>query len=396
MSELTISVSQLNNYIKNIFDAEEMLFGVKVVGEITNLKPSSRAVYFDLKDENASIPCVVFDESIISAFSFGDKVVAKGKLNFYVKGGKLTFVVSKLEKFGVGDLYKEFLELKDKLQKEGLFEDARKKPLPLFVKRVGVVTSRTGAVIRDIMRVKKAKNRSSDIVLYPVKVQGVGADKEIIEGIKFLDQYGVDVIIVARGGGSFEDYQPFNTEQVARTVAEAKTPIVSAIGHENDWSLIDFVADQRASTPSVASEMVFYDERRYLASLVEPLYEFLRVVKRTSSDNHKKIIDEMDQISQLMKLKVERSYQSMKQKADSLVLHMERMLERKNSTLDLLNEKLSNNNPVQIFKRGYAKVSVKDKGLASIKNAKIGDEAVITLLDGALTANITKIEEKKQ
>jgi len=396
MSELTISVSQLNNYIKNIFDAEEMLFGVKVVGEITNLKPSSRAVYFDLKDENASIPCVVFDESIISAFSFGDKVVAKGKLNFYVKGGKLTFVVSKLEKFGVGDLYKEFLELKDKLQKEGLFEDARKKPLPLFVKRVGVVTSRTGAVIRDIMRVKKAKNRSSDIVLYPVKVQGVGADKEIIEGIKFLDQYGVDVIIVARGGGSFEDYQPFNTEQVARAVAEAKTPIVSAIGHENDWSLIDFVADQRASTPSVASEMVFYDERRYLASLVEPLYEFLRVVKRTSSDNHKKIIDEMEQISQLMKLKVERSYQSMKQNADSLVLHMERMLERKNSTLDLLNEKLSNNNPVQIFKRGYAKVSVKDKGLASIKNAKIGDEAVITLLDGALTANITKIEEKKQ
>lgn len=394
MSELTISVSQLNNYIKNIFDAEEMLFGVRVVGEITNLKPSSRAVYFDLKDENASIPCVVFDESIISAFSFGDKVVAKGKLNFYVKGGKLTFVVSKLEKFGVGDLYKEFLELKDKLQKEGLFEDARKKPLPLFVKRVGVVTSRTGAVIRDIMRVKKAKNRSSDIVLYPVKVQGVGADKEIIEGIKFLDQYGVDVIIVARGGGSFEDYQPFNTEQVARTVAEAKTPIVSAIGHENDWSLIDFVADQRASTPSVASEMVFYDERRYLASLVEPLYEFLRVVKRTSSDNHKKIIDEMNQISQLMKLKVVRNYQSMKQKADSLVLHMERMLERKNSTLDLLNEKLSNNNPVQIFKRGYAKVSVKDKGLASIKNAKIGDEAVITLLDGALTANITKIEEK--
>ena len=395
MSELTITVSQLNNYIKNIFDAEVMLFGVKVVGEITNLKPSSKAVYFDLKDENAAIPCVVFDASIISSFAFGDKVVAKGKLNYYTKAGKLSFVVSKIEKFGVGDLYKEYLELKEKLQKEGLFDEALKKTLPQFVKRVGVVTSRTGAVIRDIMRVKRAKNRSSDIVLYPVKVQGIGADKEIIEGIRFLDTYGVDVIIVARGGGSFEDYQPFNTEQVVRAVAEAKTPIVSAIGHENDWSLIDFVADKRASTPSVASEMVFYDENRYLSDLIEPLYDFLNNVRKTTNNNYKKILDKSNQIKQLIALKLGREQQVLKVKSDSLVLNMERTLERNKSGLDIIMAKLSSNNPIEVFKRGYTKVSIKGKNLVSVKDANIGDNALVDLADGTLTVNVTKIEEKK-
>ena len=227
MNELTISVTQISNYIKNIFDAEEMLIGVRVLGEITNLKPSSRAIYFDLKDDNASLPCVVFDTALIEGYQFGDKVVVKGKLNYYSKGGKLSFVVSKIEKFGVGELYKEFLELKAKLEKEGLFSTEHKKKLPEFAKRVGVVTSRTGAVIRDIIRVKNQKNHWSDVVLFPVKVQGIGAKEEIINGIKFLDEYGVDVIIVARGGGSFEDYQPFNSEEVARAVFNAKTPIVS-------------------------------------------------------------------------------------------------------------------------------------------------------------------------
>ena len=172
MSDLTISVTQLNTYIKNIFDAEEMLIGIKVVGEITNLKPSSRAIYFDLKDENASLSCVVFDETIIDGFQFGDKVTVKGKLNYYTKGGKLSFVVNKIEKFGLGDLYQQYLKLKESLEKEGLFDEKHKKQLPNYVRRVGVVTSRTGAVIRDIIRVKHSKNHWSDVVLFPVKVQG--------------------------------------------------------------------------------------------------------------------------------------------------------------------------------------------------------------------------------
>lgn len=272
-TELILSVTQISTYIKNIFEAEEMLINVKVSGEITNLKPSQRAIYFDIKDENAALPCVCFDSYLMQGFNFGNKVVVTGRPNYYAKTGKLSFIVSKIENFGVGDLHRQYLMLKEKLAKEGLFDERFKKPLPKFVKKVGVVTSETGAVIRDIIRVKNAKNKTSSIVLFPVKVQGVGADDEIVKGIKYLDSLNdIDVIIVARGGGSFEDYAPFNTEKVVRAVFEATKPIVSAIGHENDWSLIDFASDARASTPSVASEMVFFDEaevKEYLSKLLK-------------------------------------------------------------------------------------------------------------------------------
>ena len=395
MSELTISVSQLNNYIKNIFDNEEMLIGIKVVGEITNLKPSSRAIYFDLKDENASLPCVVFDESIISSFKFGDKVTAKGKLNYYVKGGKLTFVVSKLEKFGIGDLYKQYLELKDRLEKEGLFDEARKKPLPKYVKRVGVVSSRTGAVIRDIIRVQHSKNWSADIVLYPVKVQGVGAEREIIEGINFLDTYGVDAIIVARGGGSFEDYQPFNTEEVARAVYNAKTPIVSAIGHENDWSIIDFVADKRASTPSVASEMVFYDEKAYIKSLIEPLSLYLSSQEKTFDEQYKKFVVRASSLAQNVDFKLGRVEDSLKNLSQAMSVNIDRNLERKEAELKVIMSSISANNPLEIMSRGYTKTTVAGKNLVSIKDANVGDEAEIMVTDGSVIAKITDIKEKK-
>ena len=194
-NRLSLSVTQISNYIKNIFDAEEMLIGVEVYGEITNLKPSSRAVYFDIKDEECALPWVCFDFNMLSSFKFGDKVSVIGKLNYYAKTGKLSFIVSKIEKFGQGDLYKKYIELKEQFEKEGLFDKSAKKEIPKFPKRIGVVTSSTGAVICDIVRVARKKNKSTDIVLYPVKVQGIGAEKEIVEGIAFLDSYNVDAII---------------------------------------------------------------------------------------------------------------------------------------------------------------------------------------------------------
>ena len=395
MSELTISVTQLNTYIKNIFDAEETLIGIKVVGEITNLKPSSKAVYFDLKDETASLSCVVFDSSLISGFNFGDKVTVKGKLNYYIKGGKLSFVVSKIEKFGLGDLYQEFIELKDKLSKEGLFDEINKKPLPQFVKRVGVVTSRTGAVIRDIIRVKRAKNHYSDIVLYPVKVQGIGAKEEIIKGIEFLDNYGVDVIIVARGGGSFEDYQPFNTEEVVRAVFKANTPVVSAIGHENDWSLIDFVADRRASTPSVASEIVFFDEQRYLAQLATPLYGYISDLSRASKDKYNKV----NYLIANMKNKMTSMLRAQKKELDvcanNLILLQERNIERNQAKLDLLMSNIKNNNPAEILSRGYAKITKDGKNVRSVKQLNIGEEIQVVVSDGSVVSTISGIKERK-
>lgn len=394
MNELTISVSQLNTYVKNIFDAEELLIGVKVVGEITNLKISGRSVYFDLKDENASIPCVVFDMALMDGFDFGDKVVVKGKLNFYIKGGKLSFVVSKIEKYGVGELYKQFLELKDKLEAEGLFESCHKKELPCFAKRVGVVTSRTGAVIRDIIRVKKQKNHWSDVVLYPVKVQGVGAKEEIISGIKILDDYGVDIIIVARGGGSFEDYQPFNTEDVARAVFEAKTPIISAIGHESDWSIIDFVADRRASTPSVASEMAFFDESLYLSRLIQPLSNFLLSVEDKLKSKHSMISSRTNELYLTLKNQLKQKFNLTALKFANIDVIMQNFMREKEYKIKFIGADLSKHNPIEILSRGFGKLSKNGAVVTSIKDVKQCDEMEVELKDGSLKTQIIEIREK--
>lgn len=396
MAELTITVTQLNTYIKNIFDAEEMLIGIKVVGEITNLKASGKATYFDLKDEGACLSCVVFNPSIMDGINFGEKVVAKGQLNYYIKGGKLSFVVSKVENYGQGDLYKQYLELKSQLEQEGKFDFAHKKPLPEYVHRVGVVTSRTGAVIRDIIRVKKQKNNCSDVVLYPAKVQGIGAKEEIIGGIKFLDDYGVDVIIVARGGGSFEDYQPFNTREMVEAVYEAKTPVISAIGHENDWSLIDFVADARASTPSVASEMVFFSESDYLKRLSAPLENF--IVNVNQSLKAKKLT--LTHLSQLLNQELSRKILEKKHELEvtqnKLFASIDRCKDLNFAKLDLLMANFEKNDPKEIIRRGYAKVSTGGKNISSIKDVAYGDELEVSVADGKIVATTTTIKEYKK
>lgn len=395
MGELTVSVTQLNSYIKNIFDAEELLKNIKVVGEITNLKRSGSAIYFDLKDESASIPCVAFNSSIMDGFEFGDNVVLKGSPNFYVKGGRLSFVVSKIEKYGIGELYKEYLETKARLEKEGLFDELHKKPLPKFVKRVGVVTSKTGAVIRDIIRVKRSKNHCSDIVLFPAKVQGIGAAEEIINGIRVLDDYGVDVIIVARGGGSFEDYQPFNTESVVRAVYNAKTPIVSAIGHENDWSLIDFAADVRAATPSVASEIVFFDELQFLSSIMAPLSSYIDGLDLAIKQNQEKLLKSMNLVNYTISRRLKSDAGSIIKAGKRLINSTENLLEMKKMQLKVASKTIEGNNPKAILDRGYAKILADGKPIKSIKNLSINECVEIDLLDGYAKATILEVKEKK-
>ena len=386
MSNMTLSVTQISNYIKSIFDAEELLIGVSVYGEITNLKPSARAIYFDIKDENSALPCVCFDQYLLNGFEFGDQVAITGKLSF---------IVSKIEKYGVGELYKQFIELKDKLQKEGLFDEARKKPLPKYVKKVGVVSSETGAVIRDIIRVKSEKNSCSDIVLFPVKVQGVGADVDIVRGIKYLDNYGVDCIIVARGGGSFEDYQPFNTEVVARAVSEAKTPIVSAIGHENDWSIIDYVADVRAGTPSIASELVFFSDKELISNMITDIKRALGNIQLGLTNKYSKLIS------------LEKSFTScITRKTDSIegLVNLNNVkinnaidviLNKKQTELDLVSLKISKCNPIEIMNRGYSATYKDNLAVKSITDIAVGDELYTKLIDGVIASTVKSVKEKR-
>ena len=251
---MELSVTQLNNYIKSVFVAEEMLHNVLLTGEVSGASVRGNGVWFTLRDREATIPCVCWEQSHC-AVKNGDQVTVRGTVDYWQKAGKINFNVHALVKTGAGDLLEQLKALTEKLKKEGLFD--KKKAMPAKVKRIGVVSSRYGAVIHDIMNVTKRRNPSVDIVLYPAAVQGENAVREVCAGIDYFNRIkNVDLIIVARGGGSNEDLSCFNTENIARAVAGSELPIVAAVGHETDFTLVDYVADLRAPTPSAAAEMV--------------------------------------------------------------------------------------------------------------------------------------------
>ncbi len=370
LEQKAISVSQLSGYIKGIFDAEELLHNISVYGEISGLSILRGNAYFSLKDEDALLSCVYFGCDNLDIKN-GDLVTVAGTPRYYVKGGKLNFNVVKVEPFGIGELFKKFLETKEKLAREGLFDEHVKKSVPFNIKRVGVVSSESGAVIQDIINVTTRRNKGVDIVLYPVRVQGEGADKDVIEGIKFFDNYNVDVIIVARGGGSFEDLMPFNSEELARVVYAANKPIVSAVGHETDFTIIDFVSDLRAPTPSAAAELV--------------------VLQR--SEKILEIIRKYEQISLVLNQKVnglQTDLLAMKKDLDNTIRNV---LNDKEYGINLLAQALDKLNPKKVLERGYAKIEKNRQNISSILQVGMQDNLEIYLKDGKIDAEVKKVEK---
>ena len=264
MRPVAITVSDLNKYIKNKVDEDEFLNNVYVKGEISNFKHHYTGhMYFTLKDDKSLIKCVMFKSST-STLTFvpkdGMKVLILGTVAVYEAGGIYQIYCKAMQEDGIGDLYKAYEELKNKLEREGLFDKLHKKKIPLMPKTIGVLTSQTGAVIRDIINVSTRRNPNVHIKLYPIPVQGKGAEVKIVEAIKTMNELKLsDVIILARGGGSIEDLWPFNEEIVARAIYESEIPVISAVGHETDFSISDFVADLRAPTPSAAAELAQAD-----------------------------------------------------------------------------------------------------------------------------------------
>lgn len=373
MKQKAISVSQLSGYIKGIFDAEELLHNIKVYGEISGLSVLRGNAYFSLKDEDSILPCVYFGVKE-NSLNNGDLVVATGTPRYYMKGGRLNFNVVKVEPFGLGELFKRFLEVKEKLEKEGLFSEIHKKTLPKNIERIGVVSSEAGAVIQDIINVVQRRDKSIDIVLYPSKVQGEGAEKEIIEGIRFLDNYNVDIIIVARGGGSFEDLIPFNSEELAREVFNCKKPLVSAVGHETDYTIIDFVSDLRAPTPSAAAEIIVPEKKEKLADLK---------IKH----------DKMASFLVNMIIGLENSLKNAKK---DLGINIKNFLNEKDYNINLLNELIKKSNPIQLLEKGYAKIEKNGVGISKIEDLSLKDNLDIYLKDGKITSEIRKLEKFKE
>ncbi|MBQ8615468.1 MAG: exodeoxyribonuclease VII large subunit, partial [Clostridia bacterium] len=256
--KVVVSVTQLNNRIKNIIDNEVILEDIIVTGELSSFSITRNIAYFTLKDNDNLLSCVQF--GCKNEFKIGDMVQCRGNVKYYPKGGKLTFNALAIELCGQGELYQQFLALKEKLNKEGLFDESHKIPIPKFIKSIGVVTSKTGAVLQDIKNVTSRRNPNLDIYVYDAQVQGKFAVRDVIEGITYFDNMtDVDVIIVARGGGSIEDLMPFNNEELARIAFICNKPLISAVGHETDFSILDFVSDLRAPTPSAAAELVTFD-----------------------------------------------------------------------------------------------------------------------------------------
>ncbi len=395
MTKHIYTVGQLNRYIYNLFDNEPFLHRVSVTGEVSNLsEPRSGHLYFSLKDQSGKIPVAMFRGSrkgLKDKLRDGMKVVVSGEVTVYPRGGYYQVIASEIEPAGVGDLHEQYEKLKAELAQKGMFDASHKKPIPKYVKRIGVVTARTGAVIRDIIRITKRRNPHVSILLYPVLVQGDGAAQDIAEGLSFLDGLGLDVLIVGRGGGSIEDLWAFNEVIVAQAIYDCETPVVSAVGHETDMTIADFVADKRAATPSEAAELCVFDYEHFMQDLSSVEMQLKRQVERRLSDARRQWNMQADKLSLLHpKKQLERKKEKLAGYAGRLSDDMRHILERKKHRLALSSERLDGASPSRKFKIGFGYPVDKDgKNIKSVSDIPVGDEMITYVSDGRLVSTVT-------
>lgn len=398
-ANLELTVSQLNEYVRRMFQMDPMLRAIELKGEISNLKfHQSGALFFTMKDENASISCVMYSGDVdgLQAMPFeGMRAVASGSVALYVRGGQCQFVVKRMRAQGVGVLYERLQMLKEKLGREGLFEPERKRALPPYPDTIGVVSSPTGAVIHDILNVSLRRNPDAHILLCPVRVQGIGADEEVVEAIHLLERLEhVSVIIVARGGGSMEDLWTFNEERVVRAVAMCKKPIVSAVGHETDVTLCDLAADLRAPTPSAAAECV--------VPVRDEMLNKIEIMRRQMQESARNAVAERQNALKLAQIKlsanhpsltIRRQEEQLTQRMDALLCAAERQIQNRQTRLETQTAALELLSPYAALKRGYAIVQNAGRAISKAGGLCVGDEVTVRFADGVIHAEVLSKEE---
>ena len=393
-SDMAVTVSDLNRYIKDKIANDENLSQVLVKGEISNFKNHYTGhMYFTLKDENSLIKCVCFKtyaEKLTFMPKDGMKVIVLGSVSVYERDGIYQIYVKIMEEDGLGDLYTKYKELKEKLEKEGLFDETHKQKIPLMPKVIGVLTSQTGSVIRDIINVSTRRNPNVYIRLLPVPVQGEGAAEKIADGIEFMNENNLaDVLILARGGGSLEDLWPFNEEIVARSIYDSKIPIISAVGHETDFSISDFVADLRAPTPSAAAELAVPD-----------VYEVKRKIESYQDRLRTALIKKVE----VMRLRYDKCmassvFREPLRKVNDNYLMMDNLLKRLEASIKIKQEKEKNKyvelvskldalSPLKTLSRGYSIAEKDGKIVKSKEELKKGDKIDLRFTDGKQQAVI--------
>ena len=401
MSSTPITVSALSEYIKDIFDNDAQLQKVCVVGELSNFKVhSSGHCYFSLKDEGAVISAVMF-RGDAAKLRFrpesGMKVILYGRVSLFPKNGQYQIYVSNMQPDGVGSLYIAFEQLKEKLYKEGLFDKKYKKPLPKYPKKIGLVTSPTGAAVRDMIRIISSRYKAAEIIVCPVLVQGETAPDSIANMIKYVNDHNIcDVIICGRGGGSIEDLWCFNDEKVARAVFESRIPVISAVGHEPDITIIDYVADVRASTPSNGAEIVVPDSNELLIRLNDAKQKiYMTELKRISFLKEKLAMLENHKLMRSPMSYYADKNMMLDMQEQKLMAAAEKLLERKKNEYIRLVSTIDALSPLKVISKGYGMVETEGRIVKSIDDIKQGSTIKTSLSDGYFESVVTKIEEKK-
>lgn len=422
MERTYLTVTALNRYLKFKFDNDQELKNVLLKAEISNFKRHSRGhLYFTLKDESSQISAVMFareTQSLRFVPQDGSKVIVEGYISIYEPYGTYQVYVTRMVTDGVGDLFVAYEKLKQDLEEEGLFDEAKKKPIPLFPKAIGVITSPTGAAVRDIIHITNSRYPLTTIIIYPALVQGTEAKQSIVKQIEKANQDGlVDTLIVGRGGGSIEDLWAFNEEVVARAIYHSNIPVISAVGHETDFTIADFVADRRAATPSQAAELAVPD-RRALLSTIEDLShkstllfnQLLNALKkRTERATSSFVFTDPSRMFQTKEMKADHLIERLIQqnpsqvlkKNDELVIELHRRLRYayincvkvQESKFIRQVDKLELSNPLAMMKKGFSLIRKDDSILTTISQIEIGDKVTTQLKDGKFTSIVKDIEK---
>lgn len=396
------SVSSVNQYIKSLFMDDFALNHIYVRGEVSNCKyHSSGHIYFTLKDRGGAIACVMFAgnrKGLNFRMTEGMAVIVFGSVSVYERDGRYQLYAREIMQEGAGKLYEAYEALKKKLLAEGLFDEEHKLDIPKYPKRLGVVTARTGAAVQDIINVSLRRNPWLQIVFCPATVQGEGAVQSVVRGIRALEEAGVDVMIVGRGGGSIEDLWAFNEEMVARAVYDCKIPVISAVGHETDTTIIDYVADLRAPTPSAAAELAVPDMRIVLGQLqgyeeaLEAAMEQIMTLCRQRMDSYARVFRHLNPQSRLNDRR-----QRLMEVEDRLRLGMERRIEQAKSELAIRTQQLEGVSPLRQLERGYAYVSDENgHGVASAEQVTVGQHLFLDVKDGMIESEVTAIQKQKR
>lgn len=398
MNKSIYSVAQINKYIKNMFAQDFVLNHVSIKGEVSNCKyHSSGHIYFTLKDEGGVLKCVMFRQDrggLSFSMKEGDKVIVSGRMDVYERSGEYQLYAKEIELDGAGNLFLKFEALKRELAEMGMFAPEYKQPIPKYASTIGIVTAQTGAAIQDIRNVASRRNPSVQLILYPAQVQGEGAAETIVQGIRALETYGVDVIIVGRGGGSIEDLWAFNEEIVARAIFDCRTPIVSAVGHEVDWTIADYVADMRAPTPSAAAELCVFDRNNFMQDLAKSRMHMNTVMNNKIRHVRMRLESDAKHIELLSpQHKLRELQQRLDNISDKITYVMKHRLDACRNRLQLIIRSLESNSPLRKMESGFAYVQIGQKRLISVDEIHQKDEISITLRDGEVLAEVKEVKK---